>query len=33
MEEQLYEFYQFSGSKDHWEEKYFSQFFAFKESL
>jgi len=23
MEEQLYGFYQFPGSKDHWEEKYF----------
>jgi len=26
MEEQLYSFYQFPGSKNHWEEKYFLNF-------
>jgi len=31
MEEQLYGFYQFPGSKNHWEEKNFSNFFWFQE--
>jgi len=26
IEEQLYGFYQFPGSKNHWEEKYFLKF-------
>jgi len=33
MEEQLYGFYQFPGSKDHWEEKYFLNIFCFKKHL
>jgi len=28
MEEQLYGFYQFPGSKNHWEEEYFLKFFV-----
>ena len=31
MEEHLSSFYQFSGSKNHWEEKYFLKFFWFQE--
>jgi len=33
MEEQLYGFYQFPGSKDHWEEKYFLKFLFQEMSL
>jgi len=33
MEEQLYGFYQFPGSENHCEEKYFLNFFGFKKCL